>query len=553
MDFFKGKELRVLHLPVYADRSAGIIRAEENVRLQSRVRLNRPTAEKNKLVRDDAELLLGFSRGRLLRRFSCFDVSTGTANQSSASIMTAGASKNHTIRNNKDANGSRGVRTVGTIFIRLFVRGLVFNFLVAHILRQLGCGRRRSRGIASLFQVGVVFLDANALSIIRKSALLKNMVSLLSSLVRIDLRFIRLFFIRGGAIWRKVLSVLLGEQVVVIVFVQHGFDVEFLAVCQLFANLTGVNSLHSNIHLRSLCPCELNLLLLQIKVRLLYVIQGPQRIELDLDGGDLVNLTRCQTGLKNDRQQVTQIFTQHPLLDPLHVVVIVLHAGVVGRAETPDGLTKKDYLGNIGECGKKVAGCAHHIVDAAKLEGLEVVILAFGVNHQAIQKASGHINDLEPSKDLALPFLCGKFSRQVLHLINGLDGSVQQFWSAAVCGLCITDRFVQSDVLRNTPKLINRVRGVLRQNTVLKNEAPAVMDGKCPVLAEHLIVFRHTEAASSSAERVPWVVIEKGGVVWLDDRAVKNADIVNGLDVFPVHRLIEAAAIIDEGSVPNFV
>ena len=209
-------------------------------------------------------------------------------------------------------------------------------------------------------------------------------------------------------------------------------------------------------------------------------------------------------------------------------------------------MTKKDYLGNIGKCGKEVAGCAHHIVDAAELERLEVVILAFGVNHQAIQKAPGHINDLEPSKNLALPFLCGEFSRQVLHFIDGLNGAVQQFWSAAVCGLCITDRFVQSDVLRDAPKLIDRVRSVLWQNAVLEHEAPAVMDGKCPVLTEYLIVFRHTEAASTSAERVPWVVIEKGGVVRLDDRTVKNADIVDRLDVFPVHRLIEAAAIIDE-------
>ena len=300
LNFFEGKELWVLHLLVYAGRSAGIIRTEENVRLQSRVRLNRPATNKNKLVRDDAELLLGFSNGRLFRRFSCFDVSTRTANQSSASIMTAGAGKNHTIRNNNDANGSWEVRTVSIIFIQIFVRGFVFNFLVAHILRQLGCGRCRSGGIASVFWVGVVFLDTDALSIIRKAALFRNMAALLGSLVRIDLRFIRLFFARDGVIWRKALSVLLGEQVVVIVFVQHGFDIELLAVSQLFADLTGVNSLHSNIHLRSLRPCELDLFLLQIKVCLLYVIQGPQRIELDLDGGNLVDLACCQASLKND-------------------------------------------------------------------------------------------------------------------------------------------------------------------------------------------------------------------------------------------------------------
>src|SRR5699024_3705831 len=99
---------------------------------------------------------------------------------------------------------------------------------------------------------------------------------------------------------------------------------------------------------------------------------------------------------------------------------------------------------------------------------------------------------------------------------------------------------------RDAPKLIDGIGGVLRQNTVLEHKAPTIMDGKCPVLAEYLIVFRHAEAASSSAERVSGVVIEKGGVVRLDDRTVKNADIVDGLDVFPVYRLIEAAAVIDE-------
>src|SRR5699024_6470970 len=129
----------------------------------------------------------------------------------------------------------------------------------------------------------------------------------------------------------------------------------------------------------------------------------------------------------------------------------------------------------------------------AELERFEFVVLAFRINHQTIQKAPGHINDLEPSKNLIFPFFCRKLCGQVLHLINGLDGTIKQLRSAAVCKLCISDCFVQTDVLGNAPELIDGIGGVLRQNAVLKHEATAVMDGKGTILAEHLVVFWHTE------------------------------------------------------------
>ena len=86
-----------------------------------------------------------------------------------------------------------------------------------------------------------------------------------------------------------------------------------------------------------------------------------------------------------------------------------------------------------------------------------------------------------------------------------------------MCKLCISDCFVQTDVLGNAPELIDGIGGVLRQNAVLEHQAPAIMDGKCSVLAEHLIVFRHTKPATPCAEWVSWVIVEKGGVIWLDN------------------------------------
>ena len=83
--------------------------------------------------------------------------------------------------------------------------------------------------------------------------------------------------------------------------------------------------------------------------------------------------------------------------------------------------------------------------------------------------------------------------------------------------LSVPDGPVQANVFWYAPELVDGIRGVLGQDTVLKNEAPAVMDCKAPVLAEDLVILRQAEAAATGAERVPGVVVKQRRVVRLDD------------------------------------
>ena len=339
---------------------------------------------------------------------------------------------------------------------------------------------------------------------------------------------------------------LLREQVFIVVFVQHGLHVELLAVGQLLAYLARVNGLHTDIDLGGLGPGELGLLPLLLQVSLLKVAQRPERIELDLQLGDFIDLAGGESGLEDDGQQIPQVALEHPALNTLDVVVVVLHAGVVGGAHTANSLAKQDGLRDVGECGQHIAGRTYHIIDAGELEGLEVVVLALGVDDKAVQKPPGEVNHLEALQHLVLAFLCGQLLCQVLHLVDGLDGAIQQLWGAAVCDLRIPQGLIEPDVLRDAPELVDRVRGVFRQDAVLKNEAPAVMDCKAPVLAEYLVVFRQAQAASPCAERISRVVVEQRRVVGLDNRAVKYPDVIDGLDVAPVERFIQATPVIDK-------
>ena len=217
-------------------------------------------------------------------------------------------------------------------------------------------------------------------------------------------------------------------------------------------------------------PGELGLLPLLLQVSLLQVAQRPERIELDLQLRDFIDLSGGKAGLEDDGQQIPQIALEHPALDALDVVVVVLLAGVVGGAHTPDGLAEQDGLRDVGEGGQHIAGRAHHIVDSAELERLEVVVLALGVDDQAVQEPPGHVDDLEALQHFVLAFLCGQLLCQVLHLVDGLDGAIQQLWGAAVRDLRIPQGLIEPDVLRDAPELVDRVRGVFRQYAVLKNE-----------------------------------------------------------------------------------
>ena len=133
---------------------------------------------------------------------------------------------------------------------------------------------------------------------------------------------------------------LLREQLVIVVFVQHSLHVELLAVSQLLAYLARVNGLHIDIDLGGLCPGELGLLPLLFKIRLLHIAQRPERVELNLDLRDLIHFTGGEAGLEDDRQQITQVALEHPALNSFDIVVVVLHAGVIGGTHASDGLAE---------------------------------------------------------------------------------------------------------------------------------------------------------------------------------------------------------------------
>ena len=309
MNFLEGKELRVLHLPIYAGRSTRVISTKKNIGLQACIRLNRSAAEKNKLIWNDAELFFCLTPGSLLRGFTRFDMTTRASYQTHAGIVIADTSKNHAIGDDNNSDGAKGgilvsriVRASAAVLLGavdnpvcpISVLFCLSQLFITHILRQLSCSRSRRRGIASFFWVGIVFLNADSLCVICETALFYQL-----AIWGLCGRFLRV-----GTAKPHILILLIWEQIFIVILVQHGFDIELFAVCQLFTNFTRIYSLHTNINLSRLGARELDLLLLQVQVCLLYIVQGPQRIELDLDGGNFINLTRCQTSLKNDRQQI---------------------------------------------------------------------------------------------------------------------------------------------------------------------------------------------------------------------------------------------------------
>ena len=155
------------------------------------------------------------------------------------------------------------------------------------------------------------FLQVSALGIVGELALLENA---LADITRN----------------RKPLHRLVGEQILVVVFVEHILDVELLAVGQLGANLARVDNLLVDVKLGGLRSGELRLRPLLVKIGLLRVAERPQGVELHLDLRHFIDLAGTDAGLENDRQQVAQVLLHHALLDALQIVVPVLQIGVAG-------------------------------------------------------------------------------------------------------------------------------------------------------------------------------------------------------------------------------
>lgn len=66
LNLFEREELRIFHLAVHTGWGAAVIRAEENIWLQTGAVLNGALTDKNQIVRDDSELFLGLAPGSLL-------------------------------------------------------------------------------------------------------------------------------------------------------------------------------------------------------------------------------------------------------------------------------------------------------------------------------------------------------------------------------------------------------------------------------------------------------------------------------------------------------
>ena len=110
------------------------------------------------------------------------------------------------------------------------------TFLVAHVLRQLGRSRCGGGSFAVSTGVFLVLFGAGALGIVSELALLENALP----------------NVTGNL---TALCRLVGEQILVVVFVEHILDVELLAVGQLGANLTRVDNLLVDVELGALVNC----------------------------------------------------------------------------------------------------------------------------------------------------------------------------------------------------------------------------------------------------------------------------------------------------------
>ena len=171
------------------------------------------------------------------------------------------------------------------------------------------------------------FLQVNALGIVSKLALLENALP----------------NITGNL---TALCRLVGEQILVVILVEHILNIELLAVGQFGANLARVDDLLVDVELGSLCSGELRLCPLLVKVGLLRVAERPQRVELHLDLRHFIDLAGTDTGLEDDRQQVAQVLLHHALLDALQIVVPVLQIGVARGVHACRRTAKENGLRN---------------------------------------------------------------------------------------------------------------------------------------------------------------------------------------------------------------
>ena len=244
---------------------------------------------------------------------------------------------------------------------------------------------------------------------------------------------------------------LVGEQILVVVFVEHILDVELLAVGQLGANLTRVDNLLVDVELGGLRSGELCLRPLLVEVCLFRVAERPQGIELHLDLRHFIHFAGANASLEDDRQQVTQVLLHHALLDALQIVVPVFQIGVAGGVHACRRTAKKDSLRNRGQRRQEVAGRVDDVGDAAELELPEVVVLAFAINGNAVQQAAGHVNRLQTAQDSVLALFGSKLCGQILHLVDRLNGAVEQLRCAAVGHFCVTDGPVDSHILGDAP------------------------------------------------------------------------------------------------------
>ena len=135
------------------------------------------------------------------------------------------------------------------------------------------------------------------------------------------------------------------------VIVKHRLDVEVIRTPKTLANFRRVKNLSLNILNSSTGFRLFKLSFLKVKRGLFGIGQRPKRIELHFNFGHLFDLACVKSCRKYDCKKIPQVRPEHPLLNSLDVVVVVLKIGLTRRVHTRRRTTEKNRLRDRRDSG----------------------------------------------------------------------------------------------------------------------------------------------------------------------------------------------------------
>ena len=241
-----------------------------------------------------------------------------------------------------------------------------------------------------------------------------------------------------------------------------------------------------------------------------------------------------------------QVLPQLQFLDLPQVVVPVLQVAGAGGVHTVRGGPEQDRLRDIGDGRQHIAGHVDDILEAGQLEGLENVVLALGVNDDAVQEVPGHVDCPQPPQHNVIAALSRQHICEALHLVDALHGPLQQFAAVGVFRHGFLERPFQTDVLRQAPIPVLRLHGRFREDAVLEDQAAAFMHHKRSILTVNVEELGLSEFRPGLLNPLHLPIVVHGVVVRLHHGALEKDDLINALDVVPVHRLLQPPAIVNQ-------